>query len=271
MKRSQPALPAQARWIASGVLILRSCRTRANSSPATASKGASPTKGPRNKALYFAYYHLKKENVEEFTAGEAAKWISVNRLGAPNTARLKANLVDSSRTVKGSKAGTFRLHHNFIKAMDAEFPHLSEESQEVMDSGAILPPVAYEKTRGFIESLAKQVNVCYEVHAYDGCAVLMRRLEEVLLIMSFQKLGIDSEIQDGNGNYRMLEAIVTNAQNNTKLKLSRNGKQTIEKIRELGNYSAHQITYQCRREYIAEKIDEYRALVQELLVKAGIR
>lgn len=228
-------------------------------------------KSEKEKALHFAYYHLKKENVEEFTAAEAAKWISGNSLGTPNTARLKANLQESSRTVKGSKAGTFRLHRKFIKAMDAEYPQLSEQSQEVMDRGSILPLVAYEKTRGYIESLAKQINICYEQHAYDGCAVLMRRLEEVLLISAYQKLGIDSEIQDGNGNYKMLEAIVTNAQSNTKLKLSRNGKQTIEKIRGLGNLSAHQITYQCRREYITEKIDEYRALVQELLVKAGIR
>lgn len=225
----------------------------------------------KNKALYFAYYHLRKENAEEFTAGEAAKWISANRLGAPNTARLKANLADSSRTVRGSKAGTFRLHHNFIKALDAEFPQLSEQSQEVMDSGAILPPVAYDKTRGFIESLAKQINVCYEEHAFDGCAVLMRRLEEVLLIMSYQKLGIDSEIKDAAGNYKMLEAIVKNAQSNTTLGLGRNSKDMIELVREMGNYSAHQITYQCRREYIAEKIEGYRALVQELLVKAGIR
>jgi hypothetical protein len=228
-------------------------------------------KGEKDKVLYFAFYHLKKDKVEEFTAIEAAKWVSANSLGNPNTARLKANLKDSSRTVRGSKAGSFRLHLKFIKELETQFPQLSEQSQEVMDSGSILPLVAYEKTRGYIESLSKQINVCYEQHAYDGCAVLMRRLEEVLLISAYQKLGIDSEIQDGNGNYKMLEAIVTNAQTNTKLKLSRNGKQTIEKIRGLGNLSAHQITYQCRREYITEKIDEYRALVQELLVKAGIR
>jgi hypothetical protein len=93
----------------------------------------------------------------------------------------------------------------------------------------------------------------------------------VLLISAYQKLKIDDEIKDGNGNYKMLEAIVTNAQANKTLALSRNGKQTIEKIRELGNYSAHQITYQCRREFIQEKIEEYRALVNELLHKAGLR
>jgi hypothetical protein len=213
---------------------------------------------------------LKKENAEEFTAGDTAKWISANRLGAPNTARLKTNLADSSKTVRGSKAGSFRLHHTFIKTLDSEFPQLSEQSQEVMDSGTILPPGTYEKTRGWIVSLAKQINLCYEQHAFDGCAVLMRRLEEVLLIMAYQKLGIDGEIKDGN-DYKMLEGIVSNAQGNAKLALSRNGRQMIERVREMGNLSAHQITYQCSREFIAEKIEGYRARVQELLTKAGLR
>jgi len=37
------------------------------------------------------------------------------------------------------------------------------------------------------------------------------------------------------------------------------------------HYSAHKITYTCKREYIKEKIDEYRALIDELLHKAGLR
>jgi hypothetical protein len=82
----------------------------------------------------------------------------------------------------------------------------------------------------------------------------MGRLEEVLLISTYQKLKIDDEIKDGNGNYKMLEAIVTNAQANRTLALGRNSKLTIEKIREMGNYSSHQITYQCRRAFIQEKL-----------------
>ena len=224
-----------------------------------------------NASLYLAYYHLKQGNVEEFTAGEAAKWVSEHRLGNPNVTRLKQGLAASPRTVRGSSQGILKLHRNFVKELDGNFPQLSQRSQEVVDSGTILPVVAVEKTRGYIESLAKQINICYEENAYDGCAVLMRRLEEVLLILAYQHMGIDGEIKDAKGDYFMLESIISNAQGNGKLKLSRNGKKTIERIRELGNLSAHGVTYQCRREYIAEKIDEFRALVQELLVKAGIR
>lgn len=98
----------------------------------------------------------------------------------------------------------------------------------------------------------------------------MRRLEEVLLILSYEHLGIEAAIKDKDGNYFMLEAIVKNAGGNGKLGLSRNAKPTIEAIRKLGNYSAHKVTYTCKREYIRENITDFRALVDELLHKAGI-
>jgi hypothetical protein len=155
--------------------------------------------------------------------------------------------------------------------MEARFPQLSEKSQEVMDDGTILPKILYEKSYGYIESLSKQINLSYEGNIFDGCAVLMRRLEEVLLILSYEKLGIAGIIKDANGNYLMLEGIVRNAETNGTINLTRNSKRAIETIRELGNYSAHKITYTCKREYIRENINEFRALVDELLHKSGIR
>jgi hypothetical protein len=223
-----------------------------------------------NKALHFAFYHLKEEKLEEFTTAVAAKWIFDAGLGTVNSARLKQNLGRSPSTVRGQEAGSFKLHRNFVKEMDGKFPQLIEKSQEVSDEGTILPPAMYEKTRGWIVSLSKQINVCYEQNAFDGCAVLMRRLEEVLLIMAFVKLGIEGEIKNGK-DYMMLEGIVSNAQGNGKLGLSRTGRQMAEDVRQLGNLSAHGITYQCTRDFIREKIEGYRALVQELLAKAGLR
>jgi hypothetical protein len=143
--------------------------------------------------------------------------------------------------------------------------------QEVVDDGTILPPVLYQKTRGYIETLAKQINRSYEETIFDGCAVLMRRLEEISLIMAYEHLGIAAEIKGADGNDVLLEAIVKNAEGNAKLNLGRNSRKSIDMFRELGNYSAHKIYYLCKREYIREKIDEYRALIDELPHKAGLR
>lgn len=222
-----------------------------------------------DKVCHLAFFHLKTKSIQEFSAADAARWLVDAGGATPNQSRLDGNLRSSRNTVKASRG--WRLKGDFVGALQAKYPALSEKSQEVVDEGAILPPALYEKTRGYIESLAKQINASYEGNIFDGCAVLMRRLEEVLLIHSYEKLGIAADIKGGNGNYYLLEGIVNDAVTNATLNLSRNSKVSIEDIRQLGNYSAHKITYTCKREYIREKIAEFRALVDELLHKSGIR
>ena len=230
------------------------------------------TKTEVDRACLLAFYHLKKEGIEEFTSSDYAQWSTGHNFSKPNTSRLTDKLQACPKTIRGSKKGTFRLRHEYLKDLEVKFPQLAEKSQEVTDDGTILPPVLYEKTRGYIESLAKQINAAYENNIFDGCAVLMRRLEEILLIMSYEKLGVQPAIKDpATDTYYMLERIVTDAAGNATLNLSRNARKDIDVFRELGNNSAHKITYLCRREYISEKIDKYRALIDELLHKAGLR
>lgn len=223
------------------------------------------------KVCHLAFYFLKKAKAEEFTAGDGAKWLTDLRYPKPNVSRLYDNLRSSRNTVRGAKDNTFRLHADFVKALEARFPQLSEKSQDVVDAGSILPEVDFRKTRGYVETLAKQINASYEHNLFDGCAVLMRRLLEVMLILSYRHLKIETTIQDASGNLQMLEGIIDDAKTNSTLALSRNSKACLDTFRQLGNFSAHKIEYTCRREYIAPHIQDYRALIVELLHKAGIR
>ncbi|MGA8530388.1 MAG: hypothetical protein WB622_11790 [Acidobacteriaceae bacterium] len=223
-----------------------------------------------DKACHLAYFYVRTANLEQFTATDCANWLATAGFARPNVSRLEGRLKDSPNTIRGTTAWSFRLQHLYVKKLDALYPQLSEKSQEVIDDGTILPPALYQNTRGYLESLAKQINASYEHNVFDGCAVLMRRLEEVLLILSYEKLGIQAAIKDGNGNYLLLEGIVRDAVSNSTLNLSRNSKTAVEEIRKLGNYSAHKITYTCKREYIREKIAEFRAMIDELLHKSGL-
>jgi len=224
-----------------------------------------------DRAVFLAFFYLKTASVEEFTAHDIARWFEPLSFATPNKTRLAYRLRASSDTVKGRAENSFRLHRSFVERLEAKFPQIGERSQDVVDQGTILPAALYRNTRGYIEKLAAQINVTYEVNAFDGCAVLMRRLTEVLLILAYEYLGIDAEIKDAaTGNFMLLEGIVTNARGNTKLALSRNSKAAIETFRQLGNFSAHRITYTCKREYIQQELLAFRALVDELLHKAGI-
>lgn len=222
-----------------------------------------------DKACYLAFFYLKTKDAQEFSVADAAQWIKGYGLPEPNRSRLERRLKDSPNTQRASRG--FKLKLDFIRQLGEKHPQLGEKSQEVIEHGTILPEVDYEKTRGYIESLAKQINASFEHNIFDGCAVLMRRLVEVLLILSYRNLGIEVAIQDASGNYQMLEGIINDAKTNSTLKLSRNSKNNLDTFRQLGNFSAHKIEYTCRKEYIAPHIQEYRALIVELFHKAGVR
>jgi hypothetical protein len=124
--------------------------------------------------------------------------------------------------------------------------------------------------RGYLDRIIQQINHAYSHNCYDACAVLMRRLFEILLVLSYQNLGIEEEIKDSsNSGYIMLEGIVKNAINNSTLKLSRI-KNDFEKFRVIGNFSAHNITYTAGKKDIDDIKIVYRVMLEELFNKSGL-
>lgn len=66
----------------------------------------------------------------------------------------------------------------------------------------ILPHGIVRGTRGYVERVVFQINGCYEKGWFDGCAVMMRRLIETLIIECFEKYGIASKIKNpGSGDF----------------------------------------------------------------------
>lgn len=138
--------------------------------------------------------------------------------------------------------------------------------------GTILPNALFEGLLPNFQSLCKQINASYEGNLYDCTAVLMRRLLECLLVLSFQKAGIESEIMDKNCNYHIsLDGIIKNASQNSVLALSANTKKDMALFKDLGNYSAHKIWYNCTQQDIKPHILKYRVVIEDLLYKSGMK
>lgn len=118
----------------------------------------------------------------------------------------------------------------------------------------------------------QQINASYENNLYDCAAVIMRRLLEGLLVLSFQNAGIESEIIDKSGKRHVaLDQIIKIAEQNEALALSANTKKDMMLFKDLGNYSAHKIWYNCTRGDIKPHILKYRAIIEELLYKSGLK
>lgn len=224
------------------------------------------------KVKLLAFFYQTKNDQFEFTITDICKVFTELGLPQPNVSRLRKNLVSSKFFVRSQKPNTFRLHrveYNSIKR-DPNIPTIKDD-EEIIATDIILYNSLFLNTRGYIERLALQINCSYENNIFDGCAVLMRRLFEILLIHSYENLNIQQDIKDSSGNYKMLAEIVKDAKTNSSLSLTRDPKSALDEIRELGNYSAHKIYYNARKPDIDKVIVRYRLTVEELLYKSGIK
>lgn len=146
-----------------------------------------------------------------------------------------------------------------------------EDDIKIEQEESILPSAIFEGLSPNIQSLCKQINASYEHNLYDCTAVIMRRLLEGLLVLSYQYNKIEANITDKNGYHYMLDKIIKNAEQNSTLSLSANTKKDMNLFKELGNYSAHKIWFNSTKKDIEPHILKYRAIVEELIYKAGLK
>ena len=164
--------------------------------------------------------------------------------------------------------------HNVRRFIDA----LPEEAlvkprrapPEEVFSDDIVPFELYRGTRQNIERIADQINKSFYFGVYDGAAVLMRRLVEMLLILAFQVINQEDRIRGSDGNYLQLSQIINEAVQNKALDLSRNAKTYLGLFKEKGDLSAHNPFHNSRRKDLELAQPKFRHIVEELLYKAGI-
>lgn len=223
------------------------------------------------KVRHLAFFHHKTTGAGDFSLEDVDSWFDRLHLAHPNPSRLRKRLLESRSFIRGTTQGTHRLHAIDLGELQGAFPGIHIQSEEVSSGDALLPRSLYEGTRGFVEALARQINAAYEYNIFDGCAVLMRRLAEVLLILSYEYNNCEAEIVDPGGNYLSLVSIAANAKGHRTLKFSKNTKAFLDEFRTLGNFAAHKIYFTTRRPDIQGHATEYRAMIEELMYKSGIR
>jgi hypothetical protein len=130
----------------------------------------------------------------------------------------------------------------------------------------ILPAAMVRGTRGYIEKVVNQINGCYEKGWFDGCAVMMRRLVETLIIECFEEHKISQKIKNPTtGDYLYLGDLVDAMLKETSWSLGRNAKQGLPRLKSIGDQSAHSRRFNAFREDIDKRSDDFRVVCQELL------
>ncbi|TET73858.1 MAG: hypothetical protein E3J56_03460 [Candidatus Aminicenantes bacterium] len=137
----------------------------------------------------------------------------------------------------------------------------------------MLPYTLFENTRGYLEKINHQINSCYRDACYDACAVMIRRLIEVLIIEVFNHRGMAQKIQNPDGDFLYLEGLINKILAETSLGLRKNTKKALRKkeFKSIGDQSAHGWNYNAYRTYIDDIKTELREVSENLLYLANLK
>jgi hypothetical protein len=224
-------------------------------------------------ALTVLWYHDRRQPDVTMTSGQLTKVLVDHHIGTPNATQLAA-AIRKTKLANESKAG-FSLKPGSRKIIHDWLPAGIDGMQPAMDhSTGYLPDAVWIGTRGYIESVCKQLNGCFSAAYYDAASVMLRRLMETLIIEAYEYLKRENEIKDGDGNYLMLKHLVERAngrQPHVGLNLGRDAKKNLEDVKTLGDKSAH------NRRFIAHAPDlvniqaGVRTATQELIEIANLK
>jgi hypothetical protein len=138
-------------------------------------------------------------------------------------------------------------------------------------SEPIIAHALFKRSRGYIEKVVYQINSAYLATAYDGCAVMIRRLLETLIIEVFESKGMASRIKTTSGDYLYLRDLIERILAEPAWTLGRKTKAALPRLKDVGDLSAHNRRYNALRSDIDKVKDDLRVVSEELLNIAGLR
>lgn len=146
-----------------------------------------------------------------------------------------------------------------------------EDAVRARDANALIPSALIRGTRGYLEKVANQANGAYSQGWYDASAVMVRRLLETLIIEAFEKHGRANEIKNSDGDFLYLRDLISRTASCTAWNLSRNTKQALPRLKDVGDKSAHSRRFNAIRNDLDVLRSDLRCVVEELLSLADLR
>jgi len=162
---------------------------------------------------------------------------------------------------------------NIAKKINADIPknYLPAQEGTTSQTEHILSSSFVKGTRGYIERIVNQINGCYQEGWYDGCAVMMRRLLETLIIETYEHHKIEQRIKKPDGDFVYLSDLISLLLSESSWNLGRNTKKALVSIKNIGDYSAHSRRYNANRQDIDDIKNDFRIVVQELLYLSQLK
>jgi hypothetical protein len=163
----------------------------------------------------------------------------------------------SDETLKAIRSALFTIDSDIAAGMQSSTASPSAPAAPYLPPD-ILPASVYQKL------LDLEVNGCFAAGCYNGCAAMLRRLIESLIIEAYEAHGIEAAIKDNNGEYLELKALIGKAVNEPKLRLGRNTRAALPNLKFLGDLSAHSRRHFIRLGDLEKYRNDARVAIEEL-------
>lgn len=222
------------------------------------------------KTELLCYFYYKEAGDKSFSTTIIKELFAQCGYSLPNISRLKKKLTTGKNRKFIAKGDDIEFTAVALQELEKCLSGFWEDNTTITSDSELIDEKKFCGKRGYLDQLIRQINHTYAANCYDATAVLMRRLFEVILILSYQHVGIDCQIRrQSDDGYITLEGIIKNAKDNQVLKLSRI-KNEFDTFRMIGNFSAHNLTYTAVRKDIDDIKINYRVMLEELYNKAGL-
>jgi hypothetical protein len=223
------------------------------------------------RAIAFLYFRAETTDIPEASPKEINQDFQEAGLGNPNVTRLRKFLKKDSRTIK-TNGDKWRLKADKLEEVAATYGEfLKNKKITVPQTDSVIPADLVSKTRGYLEEVVRQINGCYDASFYDAAGVMIRRFIETLIIEVYEHLSIQVKIQDGSGNYFMLNELIAKITSEATINLGRNAKKGLGDAKWLGDQSAHNRRFVAKKSDIDRVQPNIRILAQELISISGLK
>ena len=193
---------------------------------------------------------------------ELGLWSKVDK------SRLRGSLRTRPEIIRGRGVDSFRIRSDLLEEIGATFTAAAVSHRRETD--AVLSSELTLGRRRHLQRLRAEINGTYQSGCFDSCAVMSRRLAEVLLIEAFANSGQMTAITSATGQLKGLADLIAIAINGSALRLSRTAPRTLEQVKSLGDAAAHSRYHLTSRQEIDALNLPFRHLISELSSLAGL-
>jgi hypothetical protein len=185
----------------------------------------------------------------------------------------KADLavIKSTAPQRGKRGAALKTLSLFIHGAGAHALSDKDASPTITDEPVLPKAVVTPAGKSYLVSVVIQANACHTARCYDACAVMVRKLVEILIIELYESAANESEIKNSDGDYLMLSGLIDNVLKAPHWSLARDTKSTLPKVKALGDRAAHNRRFLAKSGDLQNVLPGLRVIVDDLLHLAKLK